>query len=368
MSANSNEQATLATELAVSENTASVVLGEHIYLSLMTMIEKYIYCSAHQQSVIALWVVMTWCISSFNVAPIFSISAMTKGAGKSQLLNLIGYLCKSPVLTSNITPAALFRYIQEYQPTILIDEADTFLNRSEDLRGIVNAGFERSSYIIRCVGQDNEPMKFNVFCPKAIAGIGRLTDTIQSRSIVINLHRKPSSIVKENLRIVDESMFEEIKHDLEQWAQQNFETLKQHDPQMPDRLSDRQKDCWAPLFAIADLLGGDVAAQARSAAIEISSVNTDEPHINEQLLADIQKVFVTLNKERITTIALVNALCEDEEALWKYFNKGGMITPRQIAQILKQFNVSSKQIRFGEMTKKGYDLADFGESFAKHLR
>jgi putative DNA primase/helicase len=93
---------------------------------LRSTIDRFIYCEPYQNTTGALWIISTWCMPAFKVAPILAITAFTKGAGKSQLLNLIGYLCHNPVSTSNITPAALFRYIEQNKPTVLIDEADTF--------------------------------------------------------------------------------------------------------------------------------------------------------------------------------------------------------------------------------------------------
>ncbi|ENW78104.1 hypothetical protein F909_03787 [Acinetobacter sp. ANC 3929] len=342
-------------------------IGIHIYEVLCSTIDRFIYCEPYQNTTIALWVIKSWCMPAFKVAPILAITAFTKGAGKSQLLNLIGCLCHDPVSTSNITPAALFRYIEQYKPTVLIDEADTFLSRSEDLRGIVNAGFESTGCVIRCVGQDSEPTQFNVFCPKVIAGIGNLPSTIESRSIVINMYRKPVHIEKEKLRKANESDFDRIKQLVSEWANNHIEQLMKYEPQMPDKLSDRQKDCWEPLLSISELLGDHIAEEARNAAIEICKINSDEPHVNELMLFDIRRVFAELKLDRLPTMDLINALCEDEEAAWRYLNKGGKITPRQLAQILKQFNISSKQIRFGEQTKKGYDIADFQECFSKYL-
>lgn len=369
----SNTTALPSVELNVKrENEKSVNpdkkdLGIHVYEVLRSTIDRFIHCEDYQKTTIALWVIKTWCMPAFKVAPILAITAFTKGAGKSQLLNLIGCLCHNPVSTSNITPAALFRYIEQHKPTVLIDEADTFLSRSEDLRGIVNAGFESTGCVIRCVGQDSEPTEFNVFGPKVIAGIGNLPSTIQSRSIAINMYRKPTQIEKEKLRKADESEFEQIKQCLRRWANDHIELLMQHEPQMPDKLSDRQKDCWEPLFAIAELISEEIAQQARNAAMEISKINFDELHVNELMLFDIRKVFAEQKIDRLPTIDLINALCEDDEAAWRYWNRGGMITPRQLAQILRQFNVTSKQIRFGEQTKKGYDITDFQECFSKYL-
>ena len=51
----------------------------------------------------------------------------------------------------------------------LVDEADTFLRNSDELRGVLNAGHTRASaVVIRTVGDEHEPRTFSVWCPKAM--------------------------------------------------------------------------------------------------------------------------------------------------------------------------------------------------------
>jgi len=72
-----------------------------------------------------------------------------------------------------------------------LDEADTFIHNSEELRGILNSGYRRSgSYVIRTVGEDFDPVVFNTFGPKAVAQIDMPPETIVDRGIVINMERK----------------------------------------------------------------------------------------------------------------------------------------------------------------------------------
>jgi hypothetical protein len=66
--------------------------------------------------------------------------------------------CK-PLGVANISNAALFRTIELVQPTLLIDEADTFLRDNDDLRGALNAGHKRGGQVIRCVGDDADPRR-----------------------------------------------------------------------------------------------------------------------------------------------------------------------------------------------------------------
>ena len=59
----------------------------------------------------------------------------------------------APLSTSNTTAAAIFRTIEAARPTLLIDEADTFLTNNEEIRGVLNSGHRRSgAFVLRLVG------------------------------------------------------------------------------------------------------------------------------------------------------------------------------------------------------------------------
>ena len=92
-----------------------------------------------------------------------------------------------------MTPATIFRRIESTRPTLLIDEADTFLFENEELRGILDSGFKRDGSIDRCVGDEHEPTAFSTFSPAAFALIGKLPATLARRSIEIWMRRKLKS-------------------------------------------------------------------------------------------------------------------------------------------------------------------------------
>jgi putative DNA primase/helicase len=79
-----------------------------------------------------------------------------------------------------VTAPVVFRAVEKWKPTLLIDEADTFLHDSDELRGVLNSGHNRrSAIIIRTVGEDHEPKQFSTWCPKVISKIGKLPPTNQ---------------------------------------------------------------------------------------------------------------------------------------------------------------------------------------------
>ena len=73
---------------------------------------------------------------------------------------------------------------------------------AEALRGLLNSGFARTGTASVCVGQGAALTwkDFSTFCPKAIAGIGRLPSTVESRSIPIALKRRTKGETVEKWR------------------------------------------------------------------------------------------------------------------------------------------------------------------------
>ena len=82
------------------------------------------------------------------------------------------------------------------RPTLLLDESDAAFKGekeyAEALRGLLNTGHRRGGKSTVCVGQGAELSykDFSTYCAKAIAGIGKLPDTVADRSLPIRLERR----------------------------------------------------------------------------------------------------------------------------------------------------------------------------------
>lgn len=346
----------------------SPVNGHDLLNQIEHIIDQHIACDAHTRIATALWIVYTWAIENMQIAPIACITAPEKRCGKTQLLTLIGDLCYKPLPTSNITAAALFRSIQEWSPTLLIDEADSFLKDNEDLRGVINAGHSRkNAYVIRCEGDDNKPTRFNVWCAKAISGIGHLPETIKDRSIILELRRKLPHEKKLRLRHADQSQWLKVKRQCLRWVQDNVQLIRTIRPELPEQLNDRAQDNWESLFIIAQVASQKWLEKANHAAMAINGVDVDTPSISEQLLIDIRTIFNDIGEQKIFGIGLVEALNADAENIWATWNRGQPITQSQLANRLKQFGIKSKDVRIGTIVKKGYELKQFQDAFARYL-
>src|SRR5262249_52396987 len=150
----------------------------------------------------------------------------------------------------------------------------------------------------------------------AFAGIGRLPDTIESRSVRVPMMRKKPSERVERLREGRlKGELEPVRKRLARWAQDHGKAIGEAEPQVPDQLGDRDADNWRPLLAIADQVGGDWPRIAREAALELSGV-ADEDTPTVLLLADFWDYFETKRTDRVTTKEVLAYLIGLETRPW----------------------------------------------------
>ena len=136
-----------------------------------------------------------YALDAFDHSPILAVSSPVKRCGKSTLLSVLAVLVDRALHAANVTTAVLFRVIESQKPTLLLDEADTWLNDDKaELRGIVNSGWlRRGAVVLRVEGDEHETKSFSTWAPKVLAAIGRLPDTIADRSVIVQLRRKTRS-------------------------------------------------------------------------------------------------------------------------------------------------------------------------------
>jgi hypothetical protein len=364
-------------QAAASERRASDVAsvpfsGAALLDELTTFLARYVVMSEAQATASALWIVHTHAFAAADASPYLAVTSPEKRSGKSRLFEVLELLVANPWKVITPTEAVVFRKIAADQPTLLLDETDAiFGNRAENhegLRALLNAGNRRGTFVPRCVGTSQTLVSFTVFCPKAIAGIGELPDTIADRAIPIRLKRKARSEHAERFRRRDaEAEAERLYMDASAWAEHAVPRLTDARPHLPDELDDRAQDAWEPLLAIADLAGDEWPERARAAALELANgPGGEEESAGVLLLSDTRRVFDEQGAERLSSAALVAALHEVEESPWaEWFGKP--ITQTAIAKLLKRYGIQPKKLRFGEETARGYERAWFEEAWERYL-
>jgi len=352
-----------------NENDLAALLDD-----LSAFIPRYVVLTQAQADAAALRIVHTHALDAAEFTPYLHIHSPMLRSGKTLLLNVLNLLVSKPWMTGRVSGAVLVRKTDKEQPTLLLDESDTAFQAepeyAEALRGILNTGFQRTGCVSICVKDAGDwgYRNFKTFSPKAIAGIGRLPQTIEDRSIPIELKRKRGDDHCERLRTRRVGpQAKALQERAARWAAQNAAGLREAEPLLPEELNDRQQDVCEPLLAIADRAGGDWPTRARSALVELFSnrrVQDTSPSL--RLLLDIRSVFQRRATDRLPSRDLLKELVSDETAPWGEW-RGKSLSPTQLAAMVRPFGISPRDLRVGSQTLKGYFRSDFEDSWERYL-
>src|SRR5688572_599827 len=141
-------------DLPEVEAWSEVVNGAELLDGLNGLLRRYVVLPRWVAETLALWVVHTYAFPLREVTTYVGVVSPEKRCGKTTLLTLLSLLTNRALVAANISPPAMFRVIEEVQPTMLIDEADSFLQGEDELRGILNAGYSRESAYVVSVGTE----------------------------------------------------------------------------------------------------------------------------------------------------------------------------------------------------------------------
>jgi hypothetical protein len=276
---------------------------------IASILRRFVFLPPHAAETLALWVLHTYVFKLRDISTYIGIESSGKGCGKTTLLRVLGKLVQKPVSTANVSPSALFRVIEELQPTLLIDEGDTFLRNNDELRGILNAGYTPdTAFVLRasseasvqssvCSVQSSPSLKtengtpntsskagfrqFSTWCPKAIAMIGRLPETLGDRCIIIRMQKKSPAQKCERLRDLDVA---DLPARCAEFARHHADAIAKARPQIPTGLGDRAADIWEPLLVLADLAS---SGESSSSSFS-SSTRSDSLFDVESSVLDIE--------------------------------------------------------------------------------
>lgn len=359
-------QSSSAEFLSSPELWADPVDGAELLEALVQIISRHIVLPEFAAEAIALWIMHAHAFDAATISPILAFESPEKRCGKTTAMHIVGALVPKALSTSNTSAAGVFRSIEKYRPTFLIDEADTFLPDNDDLRGVLNAGQTRGSFTLRCVGDDNDVKPFSTWAPKAIALIGELPDTLQDRAIAIRLRRKSPDETVGKFRLDRVGDFTLLRSKAARWASDHMESLAARDPVDPSGLNDRACDNWRALLALADELGGMWPVRARDAAAALSGVDREaerDPTDGVQLLTDIRAIFSECGQDSLTPVSLVFSLCELPDGVWMDWRFGKSITDKWVAKLLKPFGIKSRRNK----SQRYYSRVDFEDAWRRYL-
>ena len=102
--------------------------GSALLRNLADLLKRSVILPQWAAEAIALWILHTYAFHLRDITAYIGIESPEKRCGKTTLLTLLNELAHRAIASSNISPPAFFRVIEDLSPTLLIDEVDTFLS------------------------------------------------------------------------------------------------------------------------------------------------------------------------------------------------------------------------------------------------
>ena len=363
----------------------SVVTGHgNLVLALgetCRLLERHVvWPSSAAADAATLWVAHTYALDAFDSTPRLVLRSAEKQSGKTRAQEVIECLVKDPLPSANASVPAIYRSLVDRQPTILLDEYDTYFGskiareHAEDLRGLLNAGHRRGKPVLRCVGPNSQVQEFPCFAPVCLAGIRGLPDTIEDRSVIIDMRRRRHDETVEPFRAVAGwNNAEPIREHFEAWADLNhgrWPPVCDDGSLFPAGVTDRAADVWEALLMIGVWAGEKWSQRARQAATHfVSNQRVSDESDGIRLLRDIRSVWPQ-GEEVLYTRDLIRRLCGLDEASWaeRWQSNGqtGSGASGQLARELRHYGITSRTVRVGEQTAKGYRRQSFVDAWERY--
>lgn len=363
------DAANAATKTTVSIDGAALL--ERVYKFLGRFVA---YPSIHARVAHTLWTAHCHCMEAWVSTPRLAFLSPEPASGKSRALEVTELLVPRPIQSINATAAYLFRKVSDPcgLPTVLFDEIDTLFGPRakdhEELRGLLNAGHRRGATACRCVmrGKDVATEELPAYCAVALAGLGKLPDTILTRSVVVRMRRRGPGERVEPFRHRDEvAAGLELRDQLAEWTASILDELSNARPVMPQWLSDRPADVWEPLLAVADAASEEWSSRARTASeVLVTEAQTMGASLGVRLLGDLYGIFE--DRSEMSTPSILKALLRIDEAPWNEY-RGRGLTDQGLADLLRDYGIRSKKWRSGTDFIRGYRRCDFVDSWARYL-
>lgn len=338
---------------------------------------RFVVFPGQARAALALFVAHSYALDGAHATPYMLIVSPEKRSGKTRAMEVLELLVARPWRVTGASEAAMFRKIEKDRPTLLLDELDAIFGsnseRTEPLRAILNAGNRPGGTVARCVGENKDVEDFSVYCPKVLAGIDsghRIPDTIRDRAVTIHMQRKTDAEPVESFRYRNAKLeAEPIRDGLTAWANgPAVDLLREAEPEIPKGLGDRAAEAWEPLFAIADMAGGEWPDLARESALALSGIEeTEEQTLGTLALSAIQSAFSSSGEDRITTSALLGEINADDELPFGGWRDGKGIDSRRLAKLLKPYGIRPRTVWLGGESAKGYLREQFTTPWERWL-
>lgn len=278
---------------------------------------------------------------------------------------------------------------------MLLDEVEmlgkTDSDSYKELLATLNAGFEAGRDVPRQEkGPDGnyQERRFEVYCPRALAGINKLAETLEDRGTMLVMQRKLRR--EKTARFSPRKLQNEVQSLRDrcyQWALTHAADLAQTYDQADtiftsylDSLDDRARDLWEPLVSIVALADVERSDGQKTLTDELTALAFDLCQVRDGVAEDSTVVQVVKALQQIVAQHRATGLFESgAELTLPPIELAGVrkehlgwekLSTKTLASLLNPLGLFSKNTRRGGKVSLAYhlsakDLAELSERYAQ---
>jgi len=143
-----------------------------LFNEIRSFVHRYLELPADFEEISSLYVLLTWVYEFAPSIPYLRVIG-DWGTGKTRFLQVAGAICFRPIFASGATtPAPIFRILEQFRGTLVLDEAD-FKDSSSwmEMVKLLNNGYRPGMPVLRADKENGKwyPRSYQVFGPKLIS-------------------------------------------------------------------------------------------------------------------------------------------------------------------------------------------------------
>jgi len=239
---------------------------DNVYDLCLNAFRSYIdYEEPGAAMLMALYTIQTYLMPIFDTTAYILITG-PKRSGKSKNFDVAEQLVFNPVRAVNMSVSSIFRIIEDWQATLLIDESDLDLpEKAAGIRTILLSGYKRGLFVLRTEKTTKDRHfveRYDVFGPKMIVAPQGVAETMREqmlldRCIPITMQRTTDELLTKRSVRPSDPFWADIRHHLYCFALKHWREVADNLLEMPDKLPlmSREYEKWSPLFAVAEYFG-----------------------------------------------------------------------------------------------------------------
>lgn len=225
---------------------------------IQAFIHRYVDVSPLYEKIAAYYVLFSWVYDAFNELPYLRLRG-DFGSGKTRFLLTVGSLCYKPIFASGAsTVSPIFRLLDTFRGTLIIDEADFRMSdeRAEIVK-VLNNGNAQGFPVLRSEvngkGEFN-PHAYRVFGPKLVATRGFFEDrALESRCLTEEMGQRPlRSDIPISLPAVHRSEALHLRNKLLLFRFRNLSRCRTSEGLIDRSIEPRLNQVFMPLLSVVD--------------------------------------------------------------------------------------------------------------------